>query len=749
MTTSQFERRRVKNAHWRKRRPQTATLVMVGSVLLMGAIATAWIAGQSTITNFFTHLSSGQEQPPTWLTVPPGIEPYLLGVPAVLFLLVLIVMKLSPQPRPWSRTLVVGLLAVLTVRYLLWRSLSTLNLSTPLNGIFSIGLFLLELLMLGIGVLQLGLMLGERDRRAEADTYSQAVVEGRYTPTVDILIPTYDEPDFILRRTIMGCQALDYPHKRIYVLDDTRRPEIHRLADELGCHYVTRPDNRHAKAGNLNHALLQTNGELVVVFDADFVPTRNFLSRTVGFFQNPNVGLVQTPQSFYNVDPIACNMGLENVLTPDEEVFYRHIQPIRDGAGSVTCAGTSFVVRRKALQEVGGFVTESLSEDYFTGIRISARNYELVYLNEKLSAGLAAENMATYLQQRLRWARGTLQGFFITSNPLTIPGLNLIQRLAHLEGLLSWFTSISRVGFLLIPLVYPLGIRPFETTIDELLYFFLPSYLLQITVFSWLNHRSRSALLSDIYTLVVCIPLAITVIRIMLNPFSTGFRVTPKGTKRDRFTYNWNLAFPLVLLMGITILSLIFNLTHDMAGLSNGTLGVNMGVIWSFYNLIVLSVALLVLRDVPRPSAYEWFSLRRPVKLSIQGQRVWGVTTMLSEEGAEIALEDAALPHLNSHEALPIQLELLEEGVTLTGQLCEFTPGNSPRVRVFFEPMGIAEQRILIETLYCRPGQWPSRRTPGEVRSLFLLFQVLLRPRTLLKRKARIQAIAVSQSHFA
>ena len=122
--------------------------------------------------------------------------------------------------------------------------------------------------------------------------------------------------------------------------------------------------------------------------------------------------LVQTPQSFYNPDPIARNLGLENVLTPDEEVFYRQIELIKDGAGSVVCSGTSFVVRRSALEKTGGFVTDSISEDYFTGIRLSAKGYRLIYLDEKLSAGLAAENIAAHLTQRLRWARGSPASIF-------------------------------------------------------------------------------------------------------------------------------------------------------------------------------------------------------------------------------------------------------------------------------------------------------------------------------------------------
>ena len=179
-------------------------------------------------------------------------------------------------------------------------------------------------------------------------------------------------------------------------------------------------------------------------------------------------------------------------------MFHRQIQTSRDSSGSAICAGTSFVVRRSALEKIGSFVIESLSEDYFTGIRLSAQGYRLVYLNEKLSAGLAAENIAAYTTQRLRWGHGTLQALFIKSNPFKIPGLTLMQRLASLAGLLYWFGSISRIYFLLIPLAYSfLGVVPMRSTAAELLFFFLPYYLVNFTTFSWVNYRSCSALLSS------------------------------------------------------------------------------------------------------------------------------------------------------------------------------------------------------------------------------------------------------------
>jgi cellulose synthase (UDP-forming) len=730
---------------------------MLSTLALTGVICTAWFAREGKITRIFSQLNAIQEHPPLWLKVPMATGEYLL-FPAVLALVVaLVVMKVSPRPQNWSRWVVGGILLILTARYVMWRSLSTLNLSDPRNGVFSLGLFFLEMLALSNGIIQLVLMLRIRDRKREADQVSQAVLDGSYAPSVDVLIPTYNEPVFILKRTIMGCQAMEYGNKKIYVLDDTHRAEVQELAAALGCEYMTRPDNRYAKAGNLNHAITHTTGELIVVFDADFVPTTNFLTRTLGFFQNPQIALVQTPQSFYNSDPIARNLGLESVLTPEEEVFYRQIQPIRDGAGSVICSGTSFVIRRQALEEAGYFVTESLSEDYFTGIRVSAKGYQLVYLDEKLSAGLATENMAAHATQRLRWARGTLQAFFIDANPLTIPGLSPIQRLAHLEGLLHWFTTFSQLGYLLIPLAYSfLGVIPVRATADELMYFFLPYYLVQLSVFSWLNYRSRSLILSNIYSLVLVFPIALTVIQAMLNPFSRGFKVTPKGLTNDRFIFNWKLALPLIVLFIVTAISLWRNLgicmikgawmTEVDPATALQAKGIGLGWLWSAYNLIMLGIALLILLDAPRPDGFDWFDLRRTVRLRLGDRAWWGVTTMMSEGGAEIALTEAIPAEMMPIETLPVSLEIMETHLSLKGVITKMSVQNEfPTVRVMFEQVSISQHRALVQMLFCRPGQWKRWNTPGELHSLLLLFKILFRPRILFDRKPDVSAIAVSK----
>ncbi len=732
-----------------------AILLLSLTFILSGVTVIAWFTGEGKISQIFAQINFWQQHPPMWLQVPMVMGEYLIAPTVVLLLIVFFIAKTFPQPGVWSRRLIVGILIVLTLRYVIWRTLATLNLTNTLDGVFSIGLFFLEMLMLFSSTIQLFLMLNVKNRQHEADEKSVAVTDGSFTPSVDILVPTYNEPVFILRRTIIGCQALNYENKTIYLLDDTRRPEMKELAAELGCEYIARLDHHHAKAGNLNHAIAKTHGELIVVFDADFVPTQNFLIRTVGFFQDSEVALVQTPQSFYNADPIARNLGLENILTSEEEVFYRQIQPIRDGAGSVICSGTSFVVKRSALFEAGGFVTDSLSEDYFTGIRISAKGYKLIYLDEKLSAGLAAENIAAHATQRLRWARGTLQAFFIKSNPLTIPGLGPIQRLAHLEGLLHWFTSISRVYFLLIPLAYSFfGVIPLKATAAELMYFFLPYYLVNLTTFAWLNNQSRSALLSDVYSIVLCFPLALTVMQVMLNPFSKGFKVTPKGTASDRYNFNWNLALPLILLFIATSVSLWRNLGMSMIKsawsitvapeVALQIKGIGLGWLWSAYNLIMIAIALLILLDAPKPDVYEWFDLRRVVRLNIGEDALWGVTTIFSEIGAQVALTQK--PTINLVENMPIKLTIAEEDLQLDAQIVRTGfKDEFPTVRVRFESVNLNQHRRLVNMLFCRPGQWKRNNTPGELSSLLLIFRILLKPRILFDRNIDVSAIALAK----
>jgi cellulose synthase (UDP-forming) len=625
-----------------------------------------------------------------------------------------------------TRILVVLVWFYLLGDYWLWRSRFSLNLSTLPNSSLSFGLWGCEGILLLASAIQMGLLPWATDRRAQADHAEVWLETQTPLPTVDILIPTYNEPSFIIKRTIVGCQALDYPHLQVSVLDDGDRAEIKTLTEELGCHYIARRDHRFAKAGNLNHGLTQTHGDLIACFDADFVPTQNFLRRTLGFFQDESIALVQTPQSFYNTDAIAYNLNLPAYLTPDEEIFYRHQQPIRDGVASVVCAGTSFVVRRPVLESVGGFVTDSICEDYFTGIKIAALGHGVIYLNEPLSAGLAAESIPDYIQQRLRWARGTLQAFFIDANPLTIPGLTLLQRLAHFEGLLSYFGSVARVGILLIPpILLILGAVPVNVTGNSALYHFLPFYGFHGLTYRWLNQRSRSVILCDLYNMLLTFPLAWTVIQTLINPFGQGFKVTPKGRQRNDSCYRWGFAWPLLGVAGLILISTIGWLVRGYPLRDGDGIFIAMG--WMGYTLGIVVFCLWVLCDRPRPDPHPWVVWRRSVQVSHQGRVYEGQSIRASETGVVLLMQTQGqtMPGLNG---AWVKLDWgYNSKRCLSGRIGDYThiAAGVLQLEIHLDGLDLKGYRLWITELFCQPGQWKRANTLGSCQTIWLIFQSL------------------------
>ncbi|MDY7023741.1 MAG: glycosyltransferase family 2 protein, partial [Cyanobacteriota bacterium] len=402
------------------------------------------------------------------------------------------------------------------------------------------------------------------------------------------------------------------------------------------------------------------------------------------------------------------------------------------------------------LEEIGGFVTESISEDYFTGIRLSAQGYQLIYLKEKLSAGLAAENVANYFVQRQRWGRGTLQAFFIKSNPLTIPNLKLSQRLAHLEGLINWLTVWAYPYFLLMPLGYAFfGILPIQATVEEWLYFFLPHFCVQIMVFRWLNEKSRSAIISEIYQATICFPLSLSVFLAMMNPFKQRFKVTEKGISNQSFVFNWALGWPLIIFFVATFIG-FFRVAGVLGKITISSEileinpNLNIGLPWMIYNLFAIGVAIFALVDAPQLELYEKFDLQRIVRFKLKNQVFWGMTTKISEVGAEIQLTHE-LEHQNkleqlliANQPLPIQLDIVDEGLKLTGNIIETAIVDSrPTLQVQFKQVTLSQHRELIKILFCRPGQWKDRQTPGEIRSLFLILKTFFNPPFLRNRNLR------------
>ncbi len=653
-----------------------------------------------------------------------------LLLPAFVWLSFTFLLKeLFPKPNAISRTIVSSVTAFLGIRYLLWRLFASLNLDDFISASLSIALFLGECLSLINSILFYMHNIFQLDRSQEADQWSKAVLEERYLPSVDVLIPTYNEGVEILRRTVIGCQAMDYPNKKIYLLDDTRRPEVRQLAKELGCEYRDRPDNRHAKAGNINHALTSVAGELICVFDADFVPSRNFLQRTVGFFQDPKTALVQTPQNFFNEDPISVNLGLEGIINNEQTLFFRYIQPSRDFLGSVVCCGSCFVMRRSALDEIGGIPTDSITEDYFTGLKMQALGYKVKYLNEALSAGLAPETIGAFVSQRLRWGQGTLQLLFSKWNFFTIPNLKWWQRLSHSLSILYWLLSIPRVMFLFFPLAYLLfDIAPLRATINEILFFYLPYWISGAMCFSWLTENRRSVFWSDVYETLMCLPMAITIIKTFINPYNKPFKVTPKGNiDPNKIRINWILIRPLLAVIILSILGLLKQ-TLNLRDTNVNPESLAINIFWVTYNSILLTVCILSAIDVPQ-RIYRRFPLRETCKLIMEDDVFYGETINISEGGALVQIKhfpycsslsgklEFTLPSAIAGACLPVVLD--PANIRIRGS-------NKVELGLEFAKWDISAMRLLIPHLYCQPNQWQEIKVP-EIKTMWAMLMSIFR----------------------
>jgi cellulose synthase/poly-beta-1,6-N-acetylglucosamine synthase-like glycosyltransferase/tetratricopeptide (TPR) repeat protein len=368
------------------------------------------------------------------------------------------------------------LCSVVCVGYLTYRGLYTLNLSSAYAITASWLLYLAEIW----GTVSLLLFMMQVWDPSEPPE-QPPLEEGQ----VDVFVPSFNEDIAILRGTLQACLAMDYPH-RTFLLDDGNREEMKLLCEELGIHYITRDNNLHAKAGNLNNALDQTDGEFVAILDADHIPEPNFLTKMIGHFRDKEVGMVQSPHAFSNFDTFQGRVNYEKGRFWDEGLlFYKVIQPGRNATNSVIFAGSAAVFRRKALQEVGYIATETITEDMHTGIRMSAHGWRTVYVSERLIAGQGAADVTTYHSQRLRWAEGNLS-ILRYDNPLTIRGLDLGQRLTYFASIIHWAGGIPRLALYLTPVLMLLsGVAPvaeITTTLVAIFLTYLATMMLTLRV---------------------------------------------------------------------------------------------------------------------------------------------------------------------------------------------------------------------------------------------------------------------------
>jgi len=527
--------------------------------------------------------------------------------PLALVIAGLLAAPMTKQPR----LAVCAVVAAAVLPYMWWRITATV----PWTGgaaALALPLFVLavELLSLFDAAVLFMTLARQSDRSGEADVHEARLraTAPADLPRVDVFIATYNEGLEVLEKTIVGCRALDWPNVDVWVLDDGRRHWLRDYCAAKGVGYITRPDNKGAKAGNINHALGVTTAPFVMVLDADFVPKREFLMRTMGFFEDPKIGIVQVPHAFFNHDPLQSNLSLRRELPDDQRFFFEAIMPGRDGWDGAFCCGSNSVTRRTLFEDIGGGLPEgSITEDMLLTLAGLRQGYITRYLNEPLAHGLAPESVAAFFVQRQRWAQGAMQILHLKEGPLG-PGLKLVHRLLFLPT--SWISqSLLAVASVTLPAVMLLTGVPAMVNVSgaDVLRHVAPmmvAILGGIALLAPGRYYWPAAMVLSVFQSFRLLPV---VLQTLVRPRGLIFKVTPKGnaagTGRETFVF----AAANVLIVA-NLVGMIVNAIPDLRVLAPG-IPLAPVASWAAFNLLVLILVAMMCLQKPARRAEERFPL--------------------------------------------------------------------------------------------------------------------------------------------
>jgi cellulose synthase (UDP-forming) len=639
-----------------------------------------------------------------------------------------------------GRRVILGLSLFLYLRYMVWRGIYTIPDHTLATMVVGWTVFMAEL----YGLFQYGFFAYQVWSPLDRTSPPMTSI-----PTVDIMVTVVHEPLDILNRTLVGCIHQDYPKDRftVYVLDDGHRDEVRELAASLGCAYLRRPDRLlHAKAGNLNHALKQSDGELVAMFDVDHVPVTSFLKETVGFFQDPTVAFVQTPHHFYNPDIFQRNLRLEQELKNEQALFFRTVQSGRDRHNSAFFAGSSGLFRRGPLEEIGGFQTQTISEDLHTSLILHSRGYQSRYLNKVLSVGLMPETLAGYLKQRTRWAIGSIQ-VLRRDNPLTIRGLTLAQRIDYFGSIFYFFFGIPRVICLLAPLAMLLfNVPPLNADVWQMSVMFFSFFLASVVAMRTVSRGSRNAFWSDIYEMTMCFALSWTVLKTLLLPRKAQpFVVTPKGQRVAKSARSeLALVWPHLLIFGLLVMGIALGVQHWWQ--AGSAPGLAVSLFWGGANLFLLTIAILAASE--QSQVRRMFRLPRTFTSELQaGSHIIPATTIdINEAGVALRVRHPLFTQLDS--ASVFFTAHSGDRLQLKGRIVRQEPMATGDVVIGIQFMDIDDRAMqaLLVTIFGESSHWNMATSfkPSASHSLHSLIKALsVMWRPLISRRRRIPRVSL------
>lgn len=535
-----------------------------------------------------------------------------------------------------KRNLIFGLTILFSSIYLIWRIFFTIPWKVGfwqmVTGILLVAAEITT--MLGMFELMISRM---RSGRSKLVMPSPGPEE---YPEVDVLIATHNEPEELLYKTINACMFLEYPDPKkvhVYVCDDGNRPQIRRLAKRLGAGYLGMVENHHAKSGNYNHALGKTSSPLIATFDADMIPRRTFLMRTVPYFLIPDcpVGLIQTPQSFYNQDLFQFNLYSEKDIPNEQDFFSREINVMRNASNSSAYTGSNTVILRKAMEEIGGFPYGTVTEDFETSLRLQKAGYITYATEEVLASGLSTTTVSSMISQRIRWARGVIQSIRNT-HAIFSKDLSAAARLSYLNAYWYWWSFFNRMVFILAPILFALfDFQLVECGFWELVIFWLPSHMFYSLSVRYLSTNIRTMRWSHIIDTILAPYLIVPVLLESIGIKQLKFKVTQKE-KTSVKTTSFRYVIPHVILILLTLTAIV-----RFAAGKYGMALVYSSVIlfWLFYNLIALAYAVLFMLGRDSKRKYERIRAEERLDMEFKGKWYQGRTIDVSERGAAFQFE--------------------------------------------------------------------------------------------------------------
>lgn len=620
----------------------------------------------------------------------------------------------SRRKNHWTHVVMLLMCVIVSTRYLYWRTTETLVFDSFMEGFLSLGLLAAEFyawIILTLGFFQ---TIWPLERRIEPMPDDIAL-----WPTVDVYIPTYNESLDVVKDTVLAAQNIDYPPEkiRVYILDDGRRAEFGAFAVEAGVGYITRDNNNHAKAGNLNNAITMTSGELICIFDCDHVSTRAFLQATVGaFIKDKKLALMQTPHYFYSPDPFERNLTIGDEIPREGELFYGPVQKGNDFWNAAFFCGSCAVIRRSAIEEIGGFAVETVTEDAHTALKLQRRGWNSAFLALPLAAGLATERLALHIGQRARWARGMLQ-ILRLDNPLFGRGLSLPQRLCYLNAMLHFLFSLPRIVFLTAPLCYLLfGQNIIDASPEMILAYALPHLFFTTYTNSRLQGKFRHTFWGEIYEAVLSFHLVLPTIATLINPRKGKFNVTEKGGLLENGYFDYDMVkphlFTLVLLLCGFLSGIVQLIWSEHYQVEPKVLLLNL--FWAGFSCIMLFASVAVAREMKQVRQTVRLDVSLPVVLHLEtGHTLKTKSINLSMGGASVQTVSS---QIDNEKIVDIEIYLNQVPMVFP---VETLYRDDESIRFKFKNLPVAQRRELVKVVMGRADAWLPNSTESKENNIF------------------------------